>query len=367
MKALISNKTPKIVFRYITTTFTIFLIAFMLLCFPETASQGISDGVDLSLGTLIPSLYPFMIFSTFIIECGFLSNVSKWADILVNKLFSLSSNCIRVMILSMIGGLPLGCKMISELYDKGEISLVHGRRMMFFCFCTGPAFTISSVGLYMLGSKEAGMIIYLSLLLSSLTVGILSRFFGDEKDNSFISDKDNVHPPTSVNLVKSVSVGSTAMLNICAWVIVFSCIIRLIDILPLNESFRFALCTLLEVTNGVKLSAGTMSLPIIAGIISFGGFCGHCQVMPYIIKLRLKYKYFITARIINASLTVVYCELLMKMIPVSYEVFSIGTLPSQSDLTVSAVYSVSMLATAGLFLIGDSAVFKIKTKKDHRN
>ena len=360
-------KSVKIIFRYIATAFTVFTAGFMLLRYPETASQGISDGVDLSLGTLIPSLFPFMILSTFIIETRLFSKVSRLADALSRKLFALPGNCLRIILLSMIGGLPLGCKMISELYSKNEISLIHGRRMMLFCFCTGPAFTISSVGLYMLGSKQAGAVIYLSLILSGLTVGMLSRFFGEDDILSASSQDENHSPTLSVSLVKSVSAGSRAMLSVCAWVIVFSCLMCLMEIIPLNSSVRCTLYTLLEVTNGVKFASGVLSLPLIAGIISFGGFCGHCQVMPYIINLKLKYKYFLTARIVTASLSVVFCELLMKIIPVSYEVFSMGTLPQKSDLSVSAVYSISMLTTAGLFLLGDSAVFRIRTKKDHRN
>ena len=49
--------------KYIISVFAIFIAGFMLLRFPETAGQGISDRIDLCLGTLIPSLYPFMILS----------------------------------------------------------------------------------------------------------------------------------------------------------------------------------------------------------------------------------------------------------------------------------------------------------------
>lgn len=352
---------------YIPVTFLIFAVGCMLLLFPEISAQGISDGIDLCLGTLIPSLYPFMVLSTFITQTDVLGSVPTLANKLSMKLFRLNGNCLGVILLSMIGGLPLGCKTVSELYEKGEITANQGRRMMLFCFCCGPAFTISSVGLYMLGSKQAGYIIFISLILSSLTVGILSRFFDD---GSACKGSDYTKPtkePISSNLVKAVSVGSAAMLNVCAWVILFSCINRLIEILPVSEAFRFFTYTVLEVTNGVYLSSGKLSLALIAGIIAFGGFCGHCQVMPYLIKLKLKYKYFITARIVSGALAVIYCDLLLKLYPVTYEVFAIGVLPEESDLTVSAVYSISMLCTAGLFLLGDSAVFRIKTKKDHRD
>lgn len=363
---IITKSQRTIMLYYIPVLFILFFTGFMLLRFPETASQGISDGVDLSLGTLIPSLYPFMVLSTLVIELGIFDKIPGFFSRISKAIFSLSSKSLGVIILSHIGGLPLGCKMTSELFERGEISLSDGRKMLMFCYCTGPAFTISSVGLYMLGSKYAGLIIYISLVLSSLTVGILSRFFGDS--NAFIpsANKDLKAKTFSSSLVRSVSSGSTAMLNVCAWVILFSCINRLIEILPLSDSLKMFFYAISEVTNGTYLSAGVLPLPIIAGIIGFGGLCGHCQVMPYIIKLRLNYKYFLISRIVCASLSVVYCDLLLKFFPVSYQVFSVGTLPLKSDLGLSAVYSISMLTTAGLFLLGDSAIFRIKTRKDHR-
>lgn len=362
MKTLITNKIPISLFRYTSFLFSIFLIGFMLLRYPEVASQGITDGVDICLGTLIPSLFPFLVLSTFIIESQMLSKAPKFLDKIAGFVFSLPGKCLSVILISLIGGMPLGCKMTCELYEKGEINLINGRRMMLFCFCCGPAFTISSVGFYMLGSKQAGVLIFLSLILSALTIGILSRFF-DDGDNypTFQANKSKVNP-FSLSLVRSVSTGSTAILSICTWVILFACINRLIEILPFSESFSFAVCTLLEVTNGVCISAGVFPLPIITAIIGFGGFCGHCQVMPYILKLKLKYKYFLTSRILGAALSAIYCEVLMNFYPVTYEVFAMGTLPQNSQLTVSAVYSISMLATAGLFLLGDGAVFRIKTK-----
>ena len=367
MKTLnLTKNNSAIILSYIPLTFGIFFIGFMLLRFPETASQGISDGVDLALGILIPSLYPFMVLSSLVIESGMLNRMPKVADTIAKYFFGLNGKSLGIFIISLIGGLPLGCKMTSELYEKGEINRSEGQKMMLFCYCCGPAFTISSVGLYMLGSKQAGAVIYLSIILSAITVGILSRFFGDENYHRTNYKTANEPKVFSVSLVRSVSSGSTAMLSVCAWVILFSCINRLVEILPLGDSTKLFVYTISEVTNGVYISAGTLSLPIIAGIVAFGGLCGHCQVMPYVLKLKLKYKYFLTARIVCAALSVIYCELLLKIIPISYEVFSIGIPPTKTSFGSSAGLSISMLITAGLFLLGDSAILKIKTQKDHR-
>ena len=363
---VLQKRRPVAILYYCLATFAIFFIGFMLLRFPETASQGISDGVDLSLGTLIPSLYPFMVLSTLIIELDIFDNIPNIFNKLSLKIFSSGDKCLGVVLLSMIGGLPLGCKMASELYEKGAVTRGDAKKMMLFCYCTGPAFTISSVGFYMLASKQAGLLIYISLVLSAVTIGILSRFFIDDDNTKLCIKAKSESSNFIISLVRSVSSGSTAMLSVCAWVILFSCINKLIEILPISESFKLFFYSISEVTNGVYLSSGTLPLPIIAGIIGFGGLCGHCQVMPYIIKLRLNYKFFLISRIVSASLSVIYCDILLKYFPVSYQVFSIGNLPTKTSLSVSAVYSISMLATAGLFLLGDSAIFKINAKKDHR-
>ncbi len=360
------KKYSPAVLSYIPLSFTLFFIAFLLLRFPETAAQGISDGIDLSLGTLIPTLYPFMVLSTLIIELCIFDRIPDFLGRLSSFLFALEGKCLGTIILSMIGGLPLGCKMTSEMYEKGEISRSQGRRMLLFCYCCGPAFAVSSVGLYMMGSKKAGVIIYASIILSSLTVGILSRFF-EEEDNFYVKSKSNdTDGNFSSCFVRSVSKGSTAMLSVCSWVILFSSVGRLIEILPINRSVSFFLGCILEVTNGAYTASGKLPLPIIAGIIGFGGLCGHCQVMPYVIKLRLKYKFFFTSRIICGALSVIYCKALLVFFPVSYEVFSLGTLPPQNASGISWGVSVAMLFLAGLFLLGDSTVIRIKAKKDHR-
>ena len=181
---------------------------------------------------------------------------------------------------------------------------------MMFCYCCGPAFTISSVGMYILGSKSAGAVLFASLVLSSLTVGILSQIFNIADSKKSYIRYEGQQQTLSVSLVKSGSQGSSAMLNICAWVILFSCINRLVEILPINDQLRIFSYSVLEVTNAVYTLSGKMSLPIIAGVIGFGGLCGHCQVMPYLLKLKLKYKYFITSRIVSGALAVIYCEAL---------------------------------------------------------
>ena len=360
-------KNPKAILNLTILGFGIFFVVFMLMRFPEVSAQGVSDGIDLCLGTLIPTLYPFLVVSSLLTQTDIINRLSAPLSKATNLLFRLDGNCFGVIIMSMIGGMPVGCKMAAELYDNGKITLSQSRRMMLFCFCCGPAFIIGSVGIFMLSSKSAGTIIYASVVLSAMITGILSRFF-EEDDNIHQSTvNSDISPNFSLALVRATSAGTTAMLSICSWVVLFSCINRLVEITPVSDSSKLFLYCILEVTNAVKISAGYLTLPLIAGIISFGGICSHCQVMPYIIKVHMRYKYFLVSRIISAALSVIICNLLLEIFPVTYDVFAMGTLPNRTATEFSVSISVAMMFTAGLFLLGDCTINPASIKKDHRN
>ncbi len=351
--------------KYILSVFVIFSAGFMLLRFPETAGQGISDGIDLCLGTLIPSLYPFMIISSLAINLDSFRFIENFLSKSTEYIFRLPGKTLCVIIMSMIGGFPLGGKMTKELYEKGRITPLQGKRLLLFCVNPGPAFTISSVGFYLLGSKKTGLIIYISLILSSLIICFLTRFISqDDEVEEILKRSEPSSPEFSSSLVSSVSSGSSAMLNVCCWVIAFSCLVRLTDILPLSSDMRMFVCSLLEVTNACSLAAGNLSIPAIAAIIGFGGICTHFQIMNAVKALKLKYKYFITGRIIHCGLSAVICDFFLKISPVSYDVFSLGTLPNERAGTVSVPISIGMLIMCALIMLGDSFRIQIKRKKE---
>lgn len=361
------KEKPKAMLKLIIMSFVIFFIMFMLMRFPEASSQGISNGIDLCLTALIPTLYPFLAVSSLLTQTDIIRTLRAPLNKISNLLFRLDGNCFGVIVMSMIGGMPVGCKMASDLYENGTITRSQSRQLMLFCFCCGPAFTVGTVGIFMLSSKSSGVIIYASLVISSLIIGILSRFFEDEDNVRCKINMSTNHQDFSSALIKSVSGSTSAMFGICSWVILFSCINSLIEALPLSDSAKFFSYCILEVTNAAKISAGYLTLPLIAGIISFGGICSHCQVMPYIVRVGMKYKFFLVSRIIGATLSAIICNMLLEFFPVTYDVFSMGTLPKETATGFSVSISVAMMFTAGLFLLGDSTINLTKAKKDHRN
>lgn len=349
------------VFRYIPLSFIVFIIAFMLLMYPETAAQGITDGVDICLGALVPSLYPFMVLSAFVVNSNLLSGFSKALNPVMQFLFALPGDCVGTVLMSVTGGFPVGGKMVQALYESGKITDLQAQRLLLFCVNPGPAFVISTVGLYMLGSKYVGTVLFLTLIISTFIMAILSRFFCSNGGSYLYNEKKENSTSISQALVNSVSQGSLNILSVCAWVLLFSCIGQLIDMLPFSDEFKFFSCCISEVTNACLCACGIFPLPIIAGIIAFGGICVHCQIMSAVVKVKLKLKYFLAARVLNAGIAVVVCQALLYIFPVTQQTVALGTKPDNLS-SVSAPVSICMLISCVLFLLGDS--FKLKLRKD---
>ncbi len=371
MKAITENRSfPKLskaylfVIRYSLSVFAICSAAFILLKFSSYSVSGVKKGIDICMGSLIPSLYPFMILTNYYA----LSEISEVRmgviDKLCSLLFRLPGCCAAVILFSFVGGLPVGAKMSVGLYERGLISKEQCGRMLCFCVNPGPAFVISAVGMTMLGSKATGVIIYVSLILSSLIIGITSRYFsvGNETYIDSISVKNSAvkGAPLETAVIKS----SKAIFAICAWVVAFSCLNEITANLNLSDAVKSFILFTSEMTCGSMTAAESFSAPIIAAVIGFSGFCGHFQLMGEINKAEIKYKYFLVSRIINSGISAVICSFLMKIFPVAEETFSVGIKPEVSESSGSAVLSALMLLMAVLFLMGDDyRIGRKNTKK----
>lgn len=348
---------------YVAVTSVVFLFSFMLLRFPDIAGEGIKKGIELCLYTLFPSMYPFMFISSFITASGLSKKSERLFSYFTEKFFRLPGVCGSLIILSMIGGLPVGGKMVSEMYDKGYIAKEQGQRLLMFCINPGPAFVITSVGYYMIGSKKAGIIIFVSLVLSSLTVGFLTRFVYQNDEMASCKFTKNKVPDIQKSIVSSVTDSGRGMLNVCAWVILFSCVSQLISLLPLSDGMKMFLGSVLEITNGCQSAVGILPLPVIAGIIGFSGICAHLQIMSSVVKLSLPLKHFLSARVINAALAIIYSLILFEIFPVSVQTIKIGALPSQINSQISVPVCIGIMFMCILLLLGENC----KIRKNAEN
>lgn len=318
--------------------------------------EGIKDGIALCMSSVIPSLFPFMIVSQFVVKSGLADFFGTLFGKITNKLFKLSGICSSVIFMSLIGGFPIGTKMSCDLLESGKISKNEAQRLNLFCINAGPAFIIGTVGDIFAGSRKLGIILFFSVMTASLLTGIFSSVLYDGKElKREKAIYENVQNPVNA-FTSSLSDASKAMLGICSWVIIFNAIIKCISSVG-NYRYITVICALLEVTSGIKMSCGVLPIPVLASILSFAGFSVHCQIFSYVQKSGLSFKLFYTARIICSVLSALICNVILYFFPFEFDVFA-----SDSVVTASA-YSVSLPSAIALIVMCCSLIFELDSHR----
>lgn len=349
-------------FTYVPFVSAISLLGFTLLCYPAASVEGVKEGIGICTNVLIPSLFPFLLISHLFVESGALYFRNKIVSWFMRVFFALPGSAFPIILLSFIGGFPVGAILIKNAYEKGVINESEGQRMLLFCVNPGPAFTFITVGYTLYGSKKTGVIIYAVTVLSGLLLGILSRFFDDNKINSELLSMKKEHKSLSDSVNTAVNLSVRGILNICVWVIIFSCLKFLLGVFPLGENTYDFICMISEVVNGTYSASQKAGLPAVCAVIGFSGLCIHFQVLPSIIKLKLKYRFFLVSRIISAAFNCIICYIFVDLVPYSVETAALGIKPEKATVMSSAPVCICLMLLCGLFIVKDYFLSERKEK-----
>ena len=293
-----------------------------LLIFPEQCRTGGTNGVFLCIQVLIPSLFPFMVLSSFIVCSGLSSKVPSWAGSLTQVIFGLPKDSFAVIILSLIGGYPVGAKGINSLYKEGRISAKQAERMAMFCVASGPGFLVTYTGCSMLGSKQTGYILLVSQVLTFIALGVIARFAVQKEVESEEKVNGNIHKRTGNALVVSVSEAIRACGFMCALVVLFGAVCEIyLYITEGVPTLRF-ITAVLEITNGIKFLAEGYSVVLISAMCGFGGICVHFQIFTMLGEIRISKVKFYIFRVAGGLLNALFTCILLRIFPQTQGVFS---------------------------------------------
>lgn len=162
-----------------------------------------------------------MVLSSFIIHSGISKFIGKLLQPVIQFLFYLPGSAGSVIIMSMIGGYPVGARGCMSLLKQGAITAKQAQRMLYFCINAGPAFIISVVGSTLLQNTQIGLLLFFSqvaaMLVIGITLGIIARF-KKEPCHTIIPSEHSSQSP----LVESTLDASKGLMNMSAFVILFS-------------------------------------------------------------------------------------------------------------------------------------------------
>lgn len=323
-----------------------------LLIFPAQAAQGAKNGVDYSLNILVPSLYPFMVLSVFVVKSGLAEKIGTVLERPTQALFRLPGGAAASVLMSAIGGFPSGARSTAALYEAGIVTRAQAERMMCFCVNAGPSFVITAVGVGFLQNAQAGAILFASQITSFLIMGILSGIFSGTKEEARSRQKKKPPVGTAQALIESASDAAYSTLMMCCLVILFAAMINLLRMAVKAPKLSVVLSALLEVTGGcADLSRFGAPLWVIAFAIGWSGVCVHFQVLSCLGGLQIRKMRFVLCRLLQGAISAAVCFGLTVLFPQSAETFSSFSGP------VYGIFSNSVPSAAALAVLCVALLF----------
>ena len=239
---------------------------FMMLSFflSDIISESVLDGFKFALNVILPTLFPFMIFSD--IASRHLSfEKSRFFSCAFERTFKINRVGISAFLSGMVGGFPVGARNALMLCEDGKISKCECERLMSFANIPSPAYVVCAIGLTILSSFKLGIALYLSVVLSSVFTGIIIG-----KNKSFSSFTE-LNKRQKYSFVSSVKSSANAALNAVFFISFFFAISEFIRQLPIKSIFKALIISLIEITASVAYISDLciLSLRIRIAIIAF--------------------------------------------------------------------------------------------------
>ncbi len=314
------------------------LVTLGLILWPQESIDAMREGLRLCGNVILPSLFPFFILSSLVVELGMSRYLGRLLEPVMVPLFRVNGTCAAALALGFVGGYPVGARTALQLYQNGQCSRAEAERLLAFCNNCGPAFILGVVGAGIFGSGTVGLLLYGTHLAASLLVGLIFRFYRPWDGPRRGRDQGPQFQTAcfSAAFLRSVTGAAQSVINICAFILCFAVLIRLaarsglmaclagllsrlLGPLGLTETWAQRLLTgALEMSSGVSsLTDGTLSgrLSMAAFMLGWAGLSVHCQVLAFLGDSGLSMRTYVAGKLFHGGLSALLTSLLFRLFP----------------------------------------------------
>lgn len=348
-----------------------YVLCFLLLFFSAELSDGIREGIRLCMDLVIPGTFLFLILAQMLLNTS-VSFAMARPFFFLARLFKIPTHAVRIFLLSLIGGYPVGAKLLTAEVKRGNLSKRTAARMLCFCTNCSPSFLITGVGTILFHNAAIGFLLFGCETLSCCLIAFLSRFFLKEsKPTNSSFQKANL--PFSRVFVDSVTSSTVTMAGICAFVVFFSAVLPVLflflDQMGIPKPLSGCIGGLLEVSNGCSLLTDQLfrdPLAAAALFTSFGGVCVLFQIALLLKGTQISIKPLLFSRFFHCAISVGLLIVLKPfVITGDLAVFglSLNEIPKTSASSPIAFFLLILLAVMLLFFTVKPATMKLSRKK----
>ncbi len=293
-----------------------------LLCFSSEAAEAVREGLRICGTSVIPALFPFFVLTNYFLGIRSARQPSRMADRLMSVCFGLRGSCMTPLLLSFMGGYPVGVSCAVRLYQDGVLSKRETERLLLFCNNSGPAFFFGVIGGTVLHSIQSGALLYLAHILAALCCGALLRVTDKERLTiRRVDAKQTEHR----GFLDAVSTSCASLLQISGLIVFFSVVLALFEASGLLRLFQRALpflpaqtlsamlCGFFELSGGVvRLTACAHAQELAAFLMGWGGVCVHLQAMSFWKSAHLRPRGYFASKLLHGLLSVLFVRLFLS-------------------------------------------------------
>ena len=129
---------------FVSILFILFTLLLVILA--NSNLSATKSGLSLFANSVLPSLFPFFVAVELLKSTNLIYYLSKYLERFMRPIFNVPGVAIFPFIMGTISGFPVGAKIVSDLYEKGNLSKDEAERSLIFCNNAGPLFVIGTVG-----------------------------------------------------------------------------------------------------------------------------------------------------------------------------------------------------------------------------
>ena len=324
------------------------LFAICLVLFSTSNLSAARAGLELWANSVIPSLFPFFVATELLSHTNFVNIIGKYVNKIMKPLFNVCGEGAFAFVMGIISGYPVGAKIACNLRNSNTCSKEECERLLAFTNNSGPLFIIGTVGVGMFGNSTIGILLLVTHILASITMGLLFRFWkSPNKYSRPLLNKSSINSKSLSNnnvclsnlgevIGKSITNSISTILNIGGFIVIFSVIISILKnsnvLLLLNPVFEFLhipskiaesfILGIVEITNGIfaisSIPQKKLSINIIlsAFLLGCGGISILLQVWSITSKTDLSIKPYIIGKLLHGTFAALYTYVFIWMFPI---------------------------------------------------
>ncbi len=358
----------------------LFAILFMLgnlVIDPELAISSVIGGIELWFYNVMPSLFPYMIFSSMLFQLNIAYFFQRFFNKPMDKIFNVSGSGILPIIMGYISGYPLGAKLVADLRKENVTSLDESYKLLAMCSSTGPAFVIGIIATQMFDNTAIIPVLLIANYLGSILNPFLLK--GLYKEDISVNTFKRFKTTNFSNIINSAIVDSMQnVVKICGYMVFFNIVIHYLDardILDIFTDFFYKYLNffhfspelvkglfygVFEITLGIDVISKCsdsliIKVAVTALITAWSGFSIHMQSNSFLVETDIKYTRFLLGKVTQSILSTIIAVISYKLLyPTAlsvYNSFHVGKAFERFNYPSYYFQSIVLLSIATLLLM----------------